>query len=87
MLIYNRLSDEQQKEGLNEILDNAGDVESGIIRQVLDRGLEGLSEKQLWIFTNKIDPLFEESCMIKSCTRRAFVGRAYCDVCGIEYGE
>lgn len=87
MLIYNRLSDEQQTEGLNEILENAGDAESGIIRQVLDRGLESLSKKQLLVFTNNIDPLFEEACMVPGCKRSAFVGRAYCDVCGIKYAE
>ncbi|MEB0048434.1 MULTISPECIES: hypothetical protein [unclassified Pseudomonas] len=86
MLIYERLSDEQREEGLNEILENAQDREAGVIRQVLDRGLEGLTPRQAWVFANNIDPLFEEGCSIKSCTRPAFVGREFCDVCEIKFG-
>lgn len=85
-MIYDQLSDEQREEGLKEILENAQDTESGIIRQVLDRGTESLSPKQAWVFEHKIDPLFEEGCSIRSCTRMAFVGHEYCDVCEIEYG-
>ncbi|HBX3293624.1 Uncharacterised protein [Klebsiella pneumoniae] len=87
---------EASKLPLNEILkrletlyeDGAmSDIERGIYRQIKEKGLSSLSEKQRWHFDNGMIPQCVERCSIKGCTNPTYPGEAYCDIHSVEYGD
>lgn len=63
------------------------EIERGIYRQIEEKGLSSLSEKQLWHFNNEMIPQCVERCSIKGCTYPTYPGKAYCDMHSVEYGD
>ena len=87
---------EASKLPLNEILKRLetlyehgamSDIERGIYRQIKEKGLSSLSEKQRWHFDNGMIPQCVERCSIKGCTNPTYPGEAYCDIHSVEYGD
>ena len=62
-------------------------IERGIYRQIKDKGLESLSEKQRWHFDNRMIPQCVERCCIEGCSNPTYSGKAYCDIHTAEYGD
>ena len=63
------------------------EIERGIYRQIKEKGLSSISEKQRWHFDNGMIPQCVERCSIKGCPKPAYSGKDYCDVHSIEYGD
>lgn len=63
------------------------EVERGIYRQIKEKGINSLSEKQLWHFENGMIPQCVEKCSINGCTNPTYPGDAYCGMHSVEYGE
>lgn len=81
---------------LDEILKRLGtlyddgamtDTERGIYRQIKEKGIDSLSENQLWHFEKRMVPQCVEKCSINGCTNPTYPGNAYCGMHSVEYGE
>ncbi|MBP2851689.1 hypothetical protein [Dickeya oryzae] len=63
------------------------EVQRGIFRQIKEKGIDSLSEKQYWHFKNGMSPQCVEKCSINGCTNPTYPGDAYCGMHSVEYGE
>lgn len=82
-----RLSEKQQKEAMESLLDTANEVEAGIIRQKLAEPKKPLSAKQQAVFDKHIVPSMVEKCRFySSCKGFTMPGVGLCDSCAIEFG-
>ena len=61
------------------------DTGDGIARQILGDDEKPLSEKQQYVFDNKIKPTLSEKC--STCIEKVPAGVDYCPTCEIEYGS
>lgn len=81
-------ADEQAEADMREDLEKfeEGTMDSklaGITRQILGKktiqeGLNGLSEKQAYLYHNEIEPSLTEKCGWMGCTNVVRVGSGYC---------
>ncbi|MDO6621200.1 hypothetical protein [Shewanella sp. 6_MG-2023] len=79
-------ADDERKAALEHQLEIVNETEAGIIRQLLGVEKKPLSEKQEYIYKNKIEPALAEKCGIKGCGQFVPAGTDYCGSCEIEYG-
>ena len=79
------LTDDQRKIALTNLLTVLGDVECGIIRQILGKDQKPLTEAQKYIYEKNIEPCLVERC--DTCNKFIPAGTNRCSICKIEYGE
>ncbi len=86
-MIYETLTEEDQKEALEELIEAGLDgAAGGIAEKVLAEGLDSLTEKQLRVFKKHVDPSLMEGCYNQQCENETLAGRQYCDSCAIRFG-
>lgn len=61
------------------------DPAQGIIRKVLSDGVADLTDKQRWIFVNKVIPTLTERCGYSGCQNKVLAGVKYCPTCALEW--
>lgn len=90
------LNNEASKLSLDEIMDRLetlyqngamSDIERGIYRQIKEKGINSLSEKQRWHFENGMIPQCVEGCSVPGCINTTYPGESYCGMHKIEYGD
>lgn len=81
------LSQDQQKEAMETLLDTANEIEAGIIRQMLAAPEKALSPKQQVVFDRHILPSMVEKCQYhSSCKGFTMPGVGLCPSCEIRFG-
>lgn len=85
-LTINDLS-EDEITGLKNQLENSclDTTSDGITRQILGDDEKPLSEKQQYVFDNKIKPTLLEKC--STCVAKVPAGIDFCPTCEIKYGD
>lgn len=81
------LTSEELTQALKHQLENVGEKEAGIIRQLLGDEKKPLSEKQKYIYHHYIEETLVEKCGRPSCNNFVAAGVSYCPLCEIEYGH
>lgn len=81
------LSDPEKEKALESLLENAGEPEAGVIRQILGEEQKPLTEKQQHVYKKYIEPALVEKCGTPGCSRFSVAGEAYCSTCAIEYDK
>lgn len=81
------LSDSERETALKNSLDCVGDTEAGIIRQLLGKDGKPLTEKQKYVYNNRIEMSLVEKCGRSGCSAFVPAGTNYCQTCEIEYGS